>query len=47
MGGYLFQTFGMAGVIGLNLYSIPVAVTGAIGVPFLYHALIGRRDARM
>jgi uncharacterized membrane protein YeaQ/YmgE (transglycosylase-associated protein family) len=47
IGGYLFQTFGMAGVTGLNLYSILVAVVGAVVVLFLYHALIGRRTTRL
>jgi uncharacterized membrane protein YeaQ/YmgE (transglycosylase-associated protein family) len=43
VGGYLFQTFGMAGVTGVNLYSILVAVVGAIVVLVIYHALTGRR----
>jgi len=38
-GGYLFQTFGMAGVSGVNLYSILVAVVGAIVVLVIYHAI--------
>jgi uncharacterized membrane protein YeaQ/YmgE (transglycosylase-associated protein family) len=47
IGGYLFQTFGMAGVSGVNLYSILVAVIGAIVVLVVYHALIGRRSGRL
>lgn len=47
IGGYLFQTFGMAGVSGVNLYSILVAVVGAVVVLFVYHALIGHRGARI
>jgi len=47
IGGYLFQTFGMSGVSGLNLYSILVAVVGAVVVLVVYHALIGRRSARL
>jgi uncharacterized membrane protein YeaQ/YmgE (transglycosylase-associated protein family) len=43
VGGYLFQTFGMSGVTGVNIYSILVAVVGAIVVLFIYHALIRRR----
>jgi uncharacterized membrane protein YeaQ/YmgE (transglycosylase-associated protein family) len=43
LGGYLFQTFGMAGVTGVNLYSILVAVVGAIVFLVLYHALFRRR----
>jgi uncharacterized membrane protein YeaQ/YmgE (transglycosylase-associated protein family) len=43
LGGYLFQTFGMAGVTGLNLYSILVAVVGAVVFLVIYHALFRRR----
>jgi len=46
IGGYLFQTFGMAGVTGFNLYSILVAVVGAIVFLVIYHALF-RRGARV
>ena len=42
LGGYLFQTFGMAGVTGLNVYSILVAVVGAVLFLVLYHALFRR-----
>ncbi len=45
VGGYLFQTFGMAGVTGVNLYSILVAVIGAIVVLVIYHAIAGRSRA--
>ena len=45
LGGYLFQTFGMAGVTGLNVYSILVAVVGAVLFLVLYHALF-RRGSR-
>ena len=43
VGGFVFSFFGAAGVYGLNIYSIIVAVIGAIVVLFIYHALIGRR----
>jgi uncharacterized membrane protein YeaQ/YmgE (transglycosylase-associated protein family) len=43
VGGYLFQTFGMAGVSGVNLYSILVAIVGAVVVLILYHAIFRRR----
>jgi uncharacterized membrane protein YeaQ/YmgE (transglycosylase-associated protein family) len=46
IGGYLFQTFGMAGVTGLNLYSILVAVIGAIVFLVIYHAIF-RRSAKV
>ena len=32
VGGWLFNTFGAAGVTGLNLYSILVAVVGAVEI---------------
>ena len=38
-GGWLFNMFGAAGVTGLNLYSLAVAVVGAIVVLVLYHAI--------
>lgn len=43
VGGFLFNQFGAGGVSGLNLYSLLVAVVGAVVVLWLYHALIGRR----
>lgn len=39
VGGWLFRTFGASGVTGLNLYSILVAVLGAIVVLLVYHAV--------
>jgi uncharacterized membrane protein YeaQ/YmgE (transglycosylase-associated protein family) len=42
-GGWIFNLFGAHGVTGVNLYSILVAVIGAIIVLALYHAL--RRPA--
>lgn len=43
VGGFLFNQFGEPGVSSLNLYSLLVAVVGAVVVLWLYHALIGRR----
>lgn len=43
VGGWLFNTIGHAGVTGLNLYSILVAVVGAVIVLVLYHALFRAR----
>jgi uncharacterized membrane protein YeaQ/YmgE (transglycosylase-associated protein family) len=43
VGGFLFTRFGMAGVTGLNLYSILVAIIGAVIVLFIYHAIADRR----
>ena len=39
VGGWLFQFFGAAGVTGLNLYSLLVAVIGAVVFLVVYHAL--------
>jgi uncharacterized membrane protein YeaQ/YmgE (transglycosylase-associated protein family) len=38
-GGWLFNLFGAGGVAGLNLYSLVVAVVGAIVVLVVYHAI--------
>ena len=43
VGGWLFNMFGMAGVTGLNVYSLVVAVTGAALFLIVYHALTSRR----
>lgn len=43
VGGFLFSFFGAAPVDGLNLYSLIVAVIGAIVVLLIYHAVVGRR----
>jgi uncharacterized membrane protein YeaQ/YmgE (transglycosylase-associated protein family) len=40
-GGWLFNMFGAAGVTGLNLYSLVVAVVGAVVVLVVYHAVRG------
>jgi uncharacterized membrane protein YeaQ/YmgE (transglycosylase-associated protein family) len=43
LGGWLFSFFGAEGVTGFNLYSMIVAIIGAIVVLFIYHAITGRR----
>ena len=43
VGGFLFTSFGAAPVTGLNLYSMLVAVVGAVVVLVVYHAIFGRR----
>ena len=43
VGGWLFSAFGAGGVTGLNLYSMLVAVVGAVVVLVVYHALFKRR----
>jgi uncharacterized membrane protein YeaQ/YmgE (transglycosylase-associated protein family) len=40
-GGWLFNTIGHIGVTGVNLYSVLVAVVGAVIVLLIYHALVG------
>ena len=42
VGGWLFNRFGMGGVSGVNLYSMLVAVVGAVIVLVTYHALFRR-----
>ena len=44
IGGWLFSLFGMHGVTGLNIYSLIVAVVGAVVLLVVYHA-IRRRAA--
>jgi uncharacterized membrane protein YeaQ/YmgE (transglycosylase-associated protein family) len=43
VGGWLFNTLGHSGVTGLNIYSMFVAVVGAVVVLVVYHALFRRR----
>jgi uncharacterized membrane protein YeaQ/YmgE (transglycosylase-associated protein family) len=43
VGGFLFNQFGAAGVTGFNIYSMIVAVIGAIVVLVIYHMIVGRR----
>ena len=42
VGGFIFNMFGGQGVPGLNLYSLVVAVIGAIVVLLVYRAVIRR-----
>jgi uncharacterized membrane protein YeaQ/YmgE (transglycosylase-associated protein family) len=39
VGGWLAGFFGLAGVSGVNLYSIAIAIGGAIVVLLVYHAI--------
>ncbi len=45
VGGFLFSLLGAAPVTGFNIYSLFVAVIGAIVVLIVYHALVDRRRA--
>ena len=42
VGGFLFTAIGATGVTGFNLYSMLVAIVGAIVVLWAYHAFSGR-----
>ena len=44
VGGFLFSFFGATGITGLNIWSLIVAVIGAVVVLWVYHALTGRRS---
>jgi uncharacterized membrane protein YeaQ/YmgE (transglycosylase-associated protein family) len=43
VGGFLFSLVGAEPVTGFNLYSIVVAVIGAIVFLVVYHAIVGSR----
>ena len=43
VGGFIFSAFGASGVTGPNIYSLIVAIVGAIVVLWLYHAIAGAR----
>ena len=43
VGGFIFSVLGASGITGLNLYSMVVAVIGAIVVLVIYHWVSGRR----
>jgi len=42
VGGWLFTRLGYAGVTGFNIYSMLVAVVGAIIVLLIYHMVVRR-----
>lgn len=42
VGGFIFRAFGGVGVTGFNLWSLLVAVVGAIVILLIYHAIAGR-----
>jgi uncharacterized membrane protein YeaQ/YmgE (transglycosylase-associated protein family) len=43
VGGFLMSIIGGAGITGFNIWSILVAIFGAIVVLWIYHAVAGRR----
>jgi uncharacterized membrane protein YeaQ/YmgE (transglycosylase-associated protein family) len=46
VGGFIFDAIGGHRVSGFNLYSMLVAIVGAIVVLFIWHAITGRRTLR-
>jgi uncharacterized membrane protein YeaQ/YmgE (transglycosylase-associated protein family) len=45
VGGFLFTRFGASGVTGMNIYSLLVAVVGAVLFLIAYHAIRRRNLA--
>ena len=45
VGGFLFSQLGAVGVTGFNLWSMLVAIVGAVIILLLYHAVRGRSRA--
>jgi uncharacterized membrane protein YeaQ/YmgE (transglycosylase-associated protein family) len=43
VGGFIFSLIGANGVTGFNIYSMLVAVVGAVVVLYLYHMISDRR----
>jgi len=43
VGGLIFTRIGGTGITGFNVYSMFVAIVGAIVVLVVYHAITGRR----
>lgn len=43
VGGFLFNMIGAVGVTGFNIWSMFVAVVGAVVVLLIYHMVAGRR----
>ena len=43
VGGFIFDALGGIGITGFNLYSMIVAIIGAIIVLWIYHAIFGRK----
>jgi uncharacterized membrane protein YeaQ/YmgE (transglycosylase-associated protein family) len=43
VGGWIFTSLGHVGITGINLWSILVAVIGAVIILVLYHAIVPQR----
>jgi uncharacterized membrane protein YeaQ/YmgE (transglycosylase-associated protein family) len=46
VGGFIFTNIGGSGITGFNIYSMFVAIVGAIVVLLGYHAITGRSGLR-
>jgi uncharacterized membrane protein YeaQ/YmgE (transglycosylase-associated protein family) len=46
VGGFLFSAIGQTGITGFNIYSIFVAIIGAVVVLLIHQTLTGRRGIR-
>lgn len=46
VGGFMFTSIGGTGITGFDVYSMFVAIIGAIVVLLVYHAITGRRGLR-
>jgi uncharacterized membrane protein YeaQ/YmgE (transglycosylase-associated protein family) len=46
VGGFIFTSIGGRGISGFDLYSMFVAIIGAIVVLLVYHAVTGRNGLR-
>jgi len=46
VGGFIFSAIGGTSITGFNLYSMFVAIIGAIVVLFLWHAITGRKTLK-
>ena len=46
VGGFIFSAIGGSSITGFNLYSMLVAIVGAIVALLLWHAITGRRNLR-
>jgi uncharacterized membrane protein YeaQ/YmgE (transglycosylase-associated protein family) len=42
VGGYLFDVLGAGGITGFNIWSMLVAIVGAVLVLWIYHTVSGR-----
>jgi uncharacterized membrane protein YeaQ/YmgE (transglycosylase-associated protein family) len=43
VGGFLFSLIGAVGITGFNIWSMIVAIVGAVVVLLIYHTIFGRR----